>query len=189
MVEHATGISNYFGIGSSGNSAHTWVIKVELALDGLGLLFWSENLVEAVLAEDHHLSLMVVDLILAQQLHNFPAYRWLQKHNTITGNFTSNTWWKGLPGPSCDEIGWVGSFPTLREPDNITIDDQSGASLCLSPVTFHTQWISYSVLTWHLGPLSLSDWICATINLGTLTKGAWKVASPDGTFTCKRTRN
>lgn len=75
MVEHATGISNYFGIGSSGNSAHTWVIKVELALDGLGLLFWSENLVEAVLAEDHNLSLMVVDLILAQQLHNFPAYR------------------------------------------------------------------------------------------------------------------
>lgn len=51
------------------------MIKVELALEGLGLLLWSEDLVEAVLAEDHHLSLMVVDLVLAQQLHDFPTYR------------------------------------------------------------------------------------------------------------------
>lgn len=177
-----------FGIGSSGNSAHTWVIKVELALDGLGLLFWSEDLVEAVLAEDHHLSLMVVDLVLAQQLHNFPTYRWLRKHNTITGNFTSHKWWKGLPGPSCDEIGW-GVFPTLREPDNITIDDQSSASLCLSPVTFHTQWISYLVLTWHLDPLSLSGWICATINLATLTGGAWTVESTWCNFHLQKDKN
>lgn len=51
------------------------MIKVELALESLGLLLRRQDLVEAVLAEDHHLSLMVVDLVLAQQLHDFLTYR------------------------------------------------------------------------------------------------------------------
>lgn len=54
---------------------HTWVIKVELALERLGLLLRGEDPVEAVLAEDGHLPLMVVDLVLAQQLHDFAAHR------------------------------------------------------------------------------------------------------------------
>lgn len=53
---------------------HTWVIKVELALICLGFLLWSEHPVEAVLAEDHHLTLVVIDLVLAQQLHDLLTY-------------------------------------------------------------------------------------------------------------------
>lgn len=50
------------------------MIKVELALSRLGFLLWSEHLVEAVLAEDRHLPLVVVDLVLPQQLHYFLTY-------------------------------------------------------------------------------------------------------------------
>lgn len=53
---------------------HTWMIKVELALSCLGLLLRSQHLVETVLAEDRHLPLVVVDLVLAQQLHYFLTY-------------------------------------------------------------------------------------------------------------------
>lgn len=50
---------------------YTWMIKVELALLCLGFLLWSQHLVETVLAQDRHLSLVMVDLVLTQQLHNF----------------------------------------------------------------------------------------------------------------------
>lgn len=53
----------------------TWVIKVELALERLSLLFRGQGPVEAVLAEDGHLPLVVVDLVLAQQLHDLTAHR------------------------------------------------------------------------------------------------------------------
>lgn len=42
----------------------TWMVEVELALEGFGLLLWREDLVEAILAEDGHLPLVVVDLVL-----------------------------------------------------------------------------------------------------------------------------
>ena len=48
----------------------TWVIKVELALQGFGLLLWSEGAVEAVLAQDDHLLLAIVHLVLPQKLHD-----------------------------------------------------------------------------------------------------------------------
>ena len=57
---------------------HTWVVEVELTLEGLGLLLRGQDPVEAVLAEDGHLSLVVVDLILPQQLHDLTAHRRLQ---------------------------------------------------------------------------------------------------------------
>lgn len=53
----------------------TWVVKVELALERLSLLFRGQGPVEAVLAEDGHLPLVVVDLVLAQQLHDLTAHR------------------------------------------------------------------------------------------------------------------
>lgn len=56
----------------------TWMIKVVLALQRLGFLLWSENPVEAVLAEDHHLPLVVVDFVLSQQLHDLLTHRRLQ---------------------------------------------------------------------------------------------------------------
>lgn len=52
----------------------TWMIKVELPLKCFGLLLWSEHLVEAVLAEDSHLPLVVINLILPQQLHDLLTY-------------------------------------------------------------------------------------------------------------------
>ena len=57
------------------------MIKVELALKSLGLLVWSQHFVEAVLAEDRHLPLVVVNLVLPQQLHDLLAYRRLRGHN------------------------------------------------------------------------------------------------------------
>lgn len=53
----------------------TWVVKVELALQRFGLLLQGEDPVEAVLAEDGHLPLVVVNLILPQQLHDPAAHR------------------------------------------------------------------------------------------------------------------
>lgn len=54
------------------------MVKVKLALERLGLLLRREDPVEAVLAEDGHLALVVVDLVLAQQLHDLVAHRRLQ---------------------------------------------------------------------------------------------------------------
>lgn len=51
------------------------MVEVELALECLGLLLRGEDPVEAVLAEDGHLPLVVVDLVLAQQLHDLAAHR------------------------------------------------------------------------------------------------------------------
>ena len=55
------------------------MVKVELALKGLGLLLWGELSVEAILAEDGYLTLVAVDLVLAQQLHDLPTYGRLQR--------------------------------------------------------------------------------------------------------------
>lgn len=59
---------------SANVGVHTWMIKVKLALQRFGLLLWGQHPVETVLAQDRHLPLMVVDLILAQELHDLLAY-------------------------------------------------------------------------------------------------------------------
>lgn len=56
------------------SGAHTWMIKVKLALLRLCLLLGGQHPVEAVLAQDRDLPLVVVDLVLAQQLHDLLAY-------------------------------------------------------------------------------------------------------------------
>lgn len=55
------------------------MIEVELALQRLGFLLWSQHLVETVLAKNRHLALVVVDLVLPQKLHDLLTYRRLQK--------------------------------------------------------------------------------------------------------------
>lgn len=52
----------------------TWVVKIVLALECPGLLVRCQDFVEAVLADDGHLPLTMVHLILAQQLHDFCTY-------------------------------------------------------------------------------------------------------------------
>lgn len=52
----------------------TWVVKVVLALEGLCLLLWSQDFVEAVLADNGHLPLTVVHLILPEELHDLGAH-------------------------------------------------------------------------------------------------------------------
>lgn len=47
------------------------MVKVVLAFQSFGLLFWSENPVETVLAYDSDLPLVMIHLILTQQLHDF----------------------------------------------------------------------------------------------------------------------
>jgi len=63
------------------------VVEVELALKCFDLLLWGEDPVEAVLAEDGHLPLVVVDLVLAQQLHDLAAHRRL-----VTRGEQKNRW-------------------------------------------------------------------------------------------------
>lgn len=48
----------------------TWVIKVVLSFKGFSFLIGSQHIVEAVLADDGHLSLAVVHFVLTQQLHD-----------------------------------------------------------------------------------------------------------------------
>lgn len=48
----------------------TWVVKVVLALESLRLLLWSQDSVETVLADNRHLPLAVVHLVLPQELHD-----------------------------------------------------------------------------------------------------------------------
>lgn len=74
-------------------SWNTWVVEVELAFESLGLLLWGEDPVEAVLAQDGHLPLVVVDLILPQQLHNLAAHRRL----ATTGRTRQAAWWNTGP--------------------------------------------------------------------------------------------
>ena len=50
------------------------MIKVVLALQCLPLLLSRQHSVEAVLADDGHLPLAVVHLVLAQQLHDLGAH-------------------------------------------------------------------------------------------------------------------
>ena len=56
------------------------MIEVELPFLSLGLLLGGEDAVEAVLAEDGHLPLVVVDLVLSQKLHDLLTHRRLQSH-------------------------------------------------------------------------------------------------------------
>lgn len=52
----------------------TRVVEVELALQRSGLLLRGEDAVEAVLAQDDHLLLAVVHLVLPQQLHDLRTH-------------------------------------------------------------------------------------------------------------------
>lgn len=52
----------------------TWMIKVELPLKGLCVLFLCEGAVKRVLVDDDHLSLFVINIILAKLLHYFGTY-------------------------------------------------------------------------------------------------------------------
>lgn len=60
------------------------MVEVELAFESLGLLLWGEDSVEGVLAQNGHLTLAMVEVILAQQLHDLAAHcrlhrvRWLK---------------------------------------------------------------------------------------------------------------
>lgn len=51
----------------------TWVVEVELSFEHLGFLLRGEDPVEAVLAQDGHLPLVVVDFVLAEQFHDLAA--------------------------------------------------------------------------------------------------------------------
>ena len=59
---------------SPGCQPPTWVVKVVLAPHSLGLLVRAQDPVEAVLADDGHLPLAVVHLVLPQQLHDLTAH-------------------------------------------------------------------------------------------------------------------
>lgn len=49
------------------------MVKVVLAFESFGLLIWGQDFVEAVLADDGYLPLMVVHLVLAKKLHDLGA--------------------------------------------------------------------------------------------------------------------
>lgn len=55
------------------------MVKVVLAFQSFGLLFWSENPVETVLADDSNFPLVVIHLVLTQKLHDFGAHRGLAR--------------------------------------------------------------------------------------------------------------
>lgn len=57
----------------------TWMVKVVLAFQSFCLLFWSENPVETVLADDSDLPLVVIHLVLTQKLHDFGTHRGLER--------------------------------------------------------------------------------------------------------------
>lgn len=58
----------------AGGERLTRVVEVVLALERLGLLLGRQHLVEAVLAEDQHLALPLLHLVLPQQLHDLLAH-------------------------------------------------------------------------------------------------------------------
>lgn len=57
----------------------TRMVEVKLAFDRFGFLFRSEHFVETVLAQDGHLTLPVIDLVLPQHLHDLGTYRRLRR--------------------------------------------------------------------------------------------------------------
>lgn len=70
------------------------MIKIELALQGFGLLLRSEDTVEAILAQDNHLLLATVHLILSQELHNLSTNGRLEErteHQGLKGSAESLT--------------------------------------------------------------------------------------------------
>ena len=50
------------------------MVKVVLALHCLCFLVWGQDPIEAVLADNGHLPLAVVHLVLTEQLHDLAAY-------------------------------------------------------------------------------------------------------------------
>lgn len=90
------------------------MVEVDLSLERFGLLLRGQDPVEAILAEDSHLPLVVVDLVLSQQLHDLAAHRRLVSH---THTHTKYDKWKiyykipappsDLPHPSCFRNKWL----------------------------------------------------------------------------------
>lgn len=64
----------------------TRVVEVELALQSFGLLLCGEHAVEAVLAQDDHLLLVVVHLVLPQQLHDLGTHGRLRERGVARGD-------------------------------------------------------------------------------------------------------
>lgn len=64
----------------------TRVVEVELALQSFGLLLCGEHAVEAVLAQDDHLLLVVVHLVLPQQLHDLGTHGRLRERGVVRGD-------------------------------------------------------------------------------------------------------
>lgn len=149
---------------------HTWMIKVELALLCLGLLLWSQHLVEAVLTEDHHLSLVMVNLVLPQQLHDLLTHRRLQKQtkrqcqppSTQTEGVKALEWQlvliqlTGKPQSHfTQKLGWV----------NCTVAQHICTHWPQLSESHIQCWLSHPQLPKHL-PL-LYSCNCATMNLDT----------------------
>lgn len=65
---------NYSALLISAGELITRMVKVELALDSLGFLLGRERFVKAVLAQRGDLTLPMIDLVLAQQLHDLGTY-------------------------------------------------------------------------------------------------------------------
>ncbi len=103
------------------------MVKVVLAFQGFGLLFWSENAVETVLADDSDLPLVMIHLILTQKLHDFCTHCGLTGENSsycpglknlvsicnciylniITDAVTSGHWMLIIQGPVAIAIGYL----------------------------------------------------------------------------------
>lgn len=75
---------------SSATGVHTWMIEVKLALQRFGILLWGQLPVEAVLAQDRHLPLVVINLVLAKELHDLLAYWRLVDTHYIMVYLTDN---------------------------------------------------------------------------------------------------
>lgn len=72
FLQRTSGL-NHSCLGPAGR--RTWVVEVELSFERLGFLLRGEDPVEAVLAQDGHLPLVVVDFVLAEQFHDLAANR------------------------------------------------------------------------------------------------------------------
>lgn len=80
FLQRTSGI-NHSWLGPVGR--RTWVVEVELSFEHLGFLLRGEDPVEAVLTQDGHLPLVVVDFVLAEQFHDLAANRRLAAHGQV----------------------------------------------------------------------------------------------------------